>query len=223
MEQIIRSTSSIDANLAQTLIREANAAAFRNRAIGLSAAIGIPALALSIGAAAMLWANNQRLDPEMLKAALASLPPLKVEGTVKADGEVRLAEGATVKMHEGATVRLADGSVVIVKGTLPAQAQPPVVMPPQKPDESQAIRTSVTVFKSLSHGDGEVTSGWVFASGDAKSPLRQYCYYGQSSVDGNATRQTIAHDEVIASAAGVTTAEQKARFEKCQWWREGSL
>jgi hypothetical protein len=223
MEQIVRSTSSIDANLAQTLIREANAAAFRNRAIGLSAAIGITALGLSIGAAAMLWANNQRLDPEMLKAALASMPALKVEGTVKADGEVRLAEGATVKLHEGARVKLADGSVVTVKGMLPAPAQPHVVMPPLKQEESQAIRTSVTVFKTVPHGGGEVTSGWVFASGDAKSPMGQYCYYAQKAVDGNSARQNIAKDGVISSVAGVTPSEQAARFEKCQWWREGAL
>lgn len=221
MEQVIRSTSSIDANLAATLIRESKSAAFKSRAIGIGAAIGIPGLALSLGAAAVLWAHNQKIDPEMLKAVLASMPALKVEGTVKADGEVKVAEGATVKLHEGATVRLADGSVVTVKGTVPAQ--PPAVLPPVRPEESQAIRTSVTVFKTLPYGGGEVTSGWVFASGDAKSPLGQYCYYAQKAVDGNSTRQNIAKDGVISSVAGVTPAEQAARFEKCQWWREGAL
>ena len=84
----------------------------------------------------------------MLKAALASMPTLKVEGTVKADGEVKIAEGATVKLQDGSTVKLADGSVVTVKGTIPAQTQPPIVLPTLKPDENPAIKTTVTVFKS---------------------------------------------------------------------------
>ena len=171
----------------------------------------------------MLWAHNQSVDPEMLKAALASMPTLKVEGTVKADGEVKMAEGATVKLQDGSTVKLADGSVVTVKGTIPAQTQPPIVLPTMKPDENPAIKTTVTVFKSLPHGDGEVISGWTFASGNAKSPSGQYCYYIQKTGDGNSTRQDIAKDEVISFAAGVAPAEQAARFQKCQWWQGGSL
>ena len=148
MEQVIRSTSSIDANLAASLIREAKSAAFKSRAIGIGAAIGIPGLGL-------LWAHNQSVDPEMLKAALASMPTLKVEGTVKADGEVKMAEGATVKLQDGSTVKLADGSLVTVKGTIPAQTQPPIVLPTTKPDTDAAIKTNVTVFKTLQHGDGQ--------------------------------------------------------------------
>ena len=66
MEQIIRSTSPIDVNLAASLIGEAKSAAFKSRAIGIGAA----GLALSLGAAAILWAHNQSVDPKMLKAAL---------------------------------------------------------------------------------------------------------------------------------------------------------
>jgi hypothetical protein len=224
MEQVIRSTSSIDANLAASLIREANSAAFRSRAIGMAAAIGIPGLALSLGAAAILWASNRpSLDPEMLKAALASMPTLKVEGSVRADGEVKIAEGAAVKLEEGSTVRLADGSFVTVKGMIPAQAQPPIVMPALKPDGDQAIKTTVTVFNSLPHGDGEVTSGWAFASGNARSPFRQYCYYIHYTGDGNANRQDIANDKIVSSVAGVMPAEQAARFQKCRWWQGSSL
>jgi hypothetical protein len=223
MEQVIRSTSSIDANLAASLIREAKSAAFKSRAIGIGAAIGIPGLGLSLGAAAILWAHNQSVDPEMLKVALASMPTLKVEGTVKADGEVKMAEGGTVKLQDGSTVKLADGSLVTVKGTIPAQTQPPIVLPTMKPDENPAIKMSVTVFKSLPHGDGEVTSGWIFASGNAKSPSGQYCYYIQKTDDGTSTRQDIAKGEVITFSAGVAPAEQAARFQKCQWWQAGSL
>jgi hypothetical protein len=223
MEQVIRSTSPIDANLAASLIGEAKSAAFKSRAIGIGAAIGIPGLALSLGAAAILWAQNQRIDPEMLKATLASMPTLKVEGTVKADGEVKIAEGETVKLQDGSTVKIADGSVLIVKGTSPAQTQAPAVLPPTKPDENPAITTSVTVFKNLPHAAGEVTSGWTFASGNAKSPSGQYCYYVQKTADGNSTRQDVAKGEIMTNAAGVAPAEQAARFQKCQWWHPGAL
>lgn len=223
MEQVIRSTSSIDANLAESLIREAKSAAFKSRAIGIGAAIGIPGLALSLGAAAMLWAHNQTVDPEMLKAALASMPALKVEGTVKADGELKIAEGATVKLRDGSTVKLADGSAVTVTGTIPAQAQPPIGLSPLKPDTDPAIKTNVTVFKTLPHGDGQVVSGWVFPSGNAKSPSTQYCYYAPDTDDGNSNRQDLGKDGVILFTAGVAPAEQAARFQKCHWWQAGSL
>lgn len=207
MEQVIRSTSSIDANLAASLIHEANSAAFKSKAIGLGAAIGIPTLALSLGAAAILWAHNQKIDPEMLKAALKSMPALKVEGTVRAEG----------------TVKLADGSAVTVTGTIPAQAQPPISLPPLKPEPDPAIKTNVTVFKTLPYSDGQVVSGWVFPSGNAKTPSWQYCYYIRDTDEGNSNRQDLGKDGVISFAAGVVPAEQAARFQKCHWWQVGSL
>jgi hypothetical protein len=207
MEQVIRSTSSIDANLAASLIREASSAAFRNRAIGLASAIGITGLALSLGAAAILWANKPSLDPEMLRAALASMPALTVEGTVK--------------LADDATVKLADGSAVTVTGTIP-WAQPPIVLPPLKPDTDPAIKTNVTVFKMLAHSDGQVVSGWVFPSGNAKSPSKQYCYYSQKTGDGTSTWHEIANDRTVSHTAGVTPAEQATRFQKCQWWQGAS-
>ena len=160
----------------------------------------------------------------MLKAALASMPALKVEGTVKADGEVKIAEGATVKLQDGSTVKLADGSVVTVKGTIPAQTQPPIVLPTLKPDENQAIKTTVTVFKSLPHGDGEVISGWTFASGDAKSPSETVLLlHAENWRRKLRPGRTSPRMELSAVAAGVAPAEQAARFQKCQWWQSGSL
>ena len=172
MEQIIRSTSSIDANLAQSLIREANAAAFRNKAIGLGAAIGMTGLALSLGAAAILWAsNNQSVNPEMLKVALANMPPLKVvvEGTVNSQwrGDCQKAQFQLRRSHRSSFHNR------------------------NRDDPDHAIKTTVTVFKRVLHGDGEVTSGWIFASGNAKSPSGQYCYYIQKTGDGSSTRQDI--------------------------------
>lgn len=219
---VITSTSPIDANVADSLVREANSAAFRNKAIGIGAGIGIGGLALSIGIAAMVWANNQRVDLEMLKAALASLPTLKVEGTVKAEGDVKLADGGAVKLEEGGTVKLADGSTVTVKGTVPAQA--PAVLPKQKSDDDPAIRTTVTIFKTVTHGDGEITSGWTFASGNAKSPSGQYCYYIRPTGDGNSTRQNVAKDSAtMVTTTGVSPEEQAVRFQKCQWWSGGPV
>jgi hypothetical protein len=140
-----------------------------------------------------------------------------------ADGEVKIAEGATVKLRDGSTVKLADGSAVIVTGTIPAQVQPPIVLPPLKPDTDPAIKTNVTVFKTLPHGDGQVVSGWVFPSGNAKSPSSQYCYYARDTDDGNSNRQNLGKDGVILFTAGVAPAEQAARFQKCHWWQAGSL
>ena len=70
---------------------------------------------------------------------------------------------------------------------------------------------------------GEVFTGWTFASGDAKSPSEQYCYYLQKAGEGTDTRQHIARNGAISFAAPVAPAEQAARFQKCQWWKIGSL
>src|SRR4029079_19103961 len=105
-------SSPLDANVAESLVSEARSSAFKNRAIGVGAA----GLALALGVAAMLWANNQGTDPEALKAALANLPPLRVEGTVKAEGTVTLAEGATVTLADGSVVKLEPGASVSIKG-----------------------------------------------------------------------------------------------------------
>ena len=170
MEQVIRSTSSIDANLAASLIREAKSAAFKSRAIGIGAAIGIPGLGLSLGAAAMLWAHNQSVDPEMLKAALASVPSLKVEGTVKAMARSGSPKVLPVKLQDGSTVNRADGSVVTVTGAIPAQAPPPMIMPSIKTRRSTDNQNKHYGVEVLPHGDGKIISGWVFPSGNAKSP-----------------------------------------------------
>jgi hypothetical protein len=92
-----------------------------------------------------------------------------------------------------------------------------------KPDTDPAIKTNVTVFKTLPHGDGQVVSGWVFPSGNAKSPSSQYCYYARDTDDGNSNRQELGKDGVILFAAGVAPAEQADRFQKCHWWQAGPL
>jgi hypothetical protein len=96
-------------------------------------------------------------------------------------------------------------------------------MPGLKPSEDHAIKTTVTAFKSQPHGDGDITSGWMFASGSAKSPLSQYCYYVHINGDGSSNRQDVAHDGIVSPVPGVTPAEQAARFQKCQWWHGSSL
>ena len=53
--------------------------------------------------------------------------------------------------------------------------------------------------------------------------MDQYCYYLQKADEGTETKQNIAKRGVISFAAAVAPAEQAARFQKCQWWKVGSL
>jgi hypothetical protein len=60
----------------------------RNVLFGLAAVMG----GVGIGLAAIVWAWNQRVDPDALKQALKEMPPIKVETS----GQVTMKDGATV-------------------------------------------------------------------------------------------------------------------------------
>jgi hypothetical protein len=43
--------------------------------------------------------------------------------------------------------------------------------------DGNVIRREVTVFNSVPHGDGDVTTGWKYKDGGSEEPYDQFCYY----------------------------------------------
>ena len=127
----------------------------------------------------------------------------------------------TVKLDND-TLKLADNTVKMDPDNNEVRlANPPLFSSPaitgSGNNNDPAIKTSVTVFKEVSYGDGNIWTGWEFPNGAAKIPNRQFCYYKQSLGDGNAASQTIGWDGAIAPApSGVK--DQRERFAKCQWF-----
>ena len=101
------------------------------------------------------------------------MPPLTV--TVKLDPD------SMVKLEQPAMVTL-DRPPVLPRGPVADAA---------KNDNNPAIQTSVTVFKTVKYGTGEIYTGWKFANGAAKEPYRQYCYFQQILPDGNVALQNV--------------------------------
>ena len=126
------------------MIRNLRAGTFRKVATG-----GAAGALLLMGASLLVWAWRHGNDPEAFKEALRHMPPLNVTVTLDPASKVTLAEGATVTLDR--------------PSVLPAAAA-------SGNNNDPAIQTSVTVFKNVPYGHGEVVSGWRFANGAAKKP-----------------------------------------------------
>lgn len=200
----------------------------RNVLFGSAAVIG----ALGLGVAASIWALDQHgTSPEEraadLKTALAELAPLKVEPVkLAADASVRLTQGgivsldrnAKVELAQPAEVRLADPARVTLDAsgfTLPPAASSASTAPTKTLD-GEAIKTSVTMFQSVDFEGGEVATGWVFPSGKATTPTRQYCYLKRPDAGSRGDRESVTYLAYDRKPTGNGTSEMVSR---CVWWK----
>ena len=80
------------------------------------------------------------------------------------------------------------------------------------------IRREVTVFWSVEHGSGSVTTGWNYKDGSGGVPVKQYCYYAVSN--GNSTtRVDIASDKIrLPHPRTSLVPDLEVALAKCQWW-----
>ncbi len=186
---------------------------------------GSAALALAIGVsiAAIVYANNQKLDMEALKQVLAQMPELKVATipalTLEPPAPLKLEEG-TVRLAEGGVVGIDPNATVNVQGavtTAQPPVQPPLTAQPQKTDGGDAIRREVTVFNSVAFGKGLVVTGWRYANGTGKTPTGQYCYFSQATSDGTERKIDIATNRVPDTAGRKLVPNFDAALTRCVW------
>jgi hypothetical protein len=201
METVLNHTQ--DMILTQRLIEQAgaqtaaaNSLALRHKAIGTGAILGggaLVVLALGGGLAMMIYAWNHRTaTADELKAALADLPPVKVETTLK-EGVVKLADGGKVTLADGGRVGV-DGTVKIENPTVKLDTSSfdvskfmdkSVKSSPDKDINGNVITSKLTVFFDSPLAPGKVTSGWTYSRGDSTTPDRKFCYYQVSKTDGS--------------------------------------
>lgn len=81
------------------------------------------------------------------------------------------------------------------------------------------IRREVTVFSTVRHGPGTVTTGWKYQDGSGGKPVHQYCYYETLNADRSSRTVQIAvnRNQLPHIDAGVPDLE--GAFAKCQWWQ----
>ncbi|MBZ9653833.1 hypothetical protein [Phyllobacterium lublinensis] len=194
------------------------------------------ALAIGVGAAAIIYANNQKLDIEALKLAVLQMPELKVATipalTIESPPPLKLEQG-TVTIAEGGTVGIDPDSTIGVKGTVKAEgtvtAQVPAVPAsatqaatapdqPVRTSGGEAIKREVTVFNEVRLAKGAIITGWTYANGESKTPTNQYCYYTQPRGDGTEHHVDLAVNRVPDRNARKNVPNLDTMLSKCVWF-----
>jgi hypothetical protein len=89
------------------------------------------------------------------------------------------------------------------------------------PKTGEVIRSEVTVFSSVRHGPGSVTTGWVYRDGSGGVPSSQFCYYIAPNIDHSDTRVDIATDRVSSPILNSgLIPDPGVALAKCRWWRK---
>ena len=63
------------------------------------------------------------------------------------------------------------------------------------------IRREVTVFWSVEHGSGSVTTGWNYKDGSGGVPAKQYCYYAVFNGDSPTRVDIVSGQDPVAALA----------------------
>ncbi len=238
MERIL--TNPDDIRLVRDWTAEARMRSLRNVLFGAAALVA----AAGIGIAAIVWANNQGLDPEVLQAALAKMPALKVEKVqldpastvslrdgaqveLKNGGVVGLDPKASVSIEDGGkvgvdgTVGIEPGSTVLVEGELKAQPMPTLPDVQSQPKPAEAIARRVTVFTEIPWRGGKIVTGWEFGTGASKRPSTQYCYFSVTTGTTGASERVVhlTKNGNNYSVKPSELANADIARTKCVWFR----
>src|SRR5262249_25717758 len=130
-------------------------------------------------------------------------------------------------------IRIANPEVTVIQPTpfkveqdkpFKVEQDKPFVAPPELPNsdrkEANAIKREVTVFWSVTHGLGEVVTGWKYADGRGGNPVHQYCYYSAPNADHSSRRVDIASNRIPSpNINGGLVPDLEVALAKCQWGR----
>lgn len=84
------------------------------------------------------------------------------------------------------------------------------------------IKRRVTVFSSINHGTGDITTGWEYENGRGGVPVYQYCYYlvPIGGANHKSNKIDIAYDgKRLADIDKASVPDIEAAMTKCQWWK----
>jgi hypothetical protein len=162
-----------------------------------AAAIGIVALAIGIGILLAAWG---------ISLLWRYTPP---EITVKQDGPFTIQPPAPLKI---------DPAELIIKKEQSPAGSTKGVDGETKTAAGDVLKREVTVFWSVTHGAGQVVTGWSYPGGRGGVPVVEYCYYDVAQIDGSFNRINIARNRTPSSGAGLVP-DLQAALAKCQWWQ----
>jgi hypothetical protein len=108
--------------------------------------------------------------------------------------------------------------------TIKPQQSPPAGSTKEEPGgemktpAGDVIKREVTIFWSVSHGAGQVVTGWSYPDGRGGVPVVEYCYYDAAQIDSSFKRINIARNRIPSSVTGLVPDLQGA-LAKCRWWQ----
>lgn len=146
---------------------------------------------IGLGLLMLVKAYSSERDSEIHNQTIAeSFAQALSRSQIKATttGEVSLAKGATVSLANDQSISLdapKDESIENNKNLkLDTQPNNDLFQPSeeqlglhQRKVNSQAPKTTYTIFKSIPYGDGSIMTGWEFEPDQPQTPHSQYCYY----------------------------------------------
>jgi hypothetical protein len=191
-------------------------------AAGVGAGVGTGVL---LGFLGYSYVTDSQAAAEKIADAISNAlakTPITASGVVKlADGgQVELKPGGVVSLQPDASVKLDPASRVRVEiSQLPSSI---LNSTSGKTTAGEVIKKQVTVFLSLDHSPGEVTTGWRFLDGHGGEPVDQYCYYLFSNGDVTSTKVDIASNGVRKpNIPGGSVPDLERALGKCQWFKAG--
>lgn len=172
------------------------------------AGLALVCLMVGIGGGAILfgWTYGRQpvIQAEQVADAVAaamSRVVFRTEGTVKLDPDARIAAAGAPEMPRPTATQL---------GTTPGSAAP-------------AVATNFTVFKNVPFANGQVVTGWNFASSEQKNPSHQYCYYSEQ-IDGS-SKVTIDLGEnghPVPPTKTKSSMDPLLAYGNCVWFSGGT-
>ena len=91
---------------------------------------------------------------------------------------------------------------------------------PESTPRGQVIKREVTVFNSITHEGGEVTTGWSYKDGASDGqPINQYCYY-MANVNNHAGLHIdlAQNGQRLFNGNMAKVPQLEEAIAKCQWW-----
>jgi hypothetical protein len=180
-------------------------------------AIGIGAVCIGTGVLLAAWGISflWRYTPPEVAVRIAN-------------PEVHIAEGPPLKVTQDKPFEVTqpepfkvDTRNIVVRGDDPTGSIDTGVRTDQKTGE--VIKRDVTVFSTVRHGLGTVTTGWIYSDGSGGIPHRQYCYYDAPNIDNSSRRVDIALNGTPLPINAGLVPDLGDALSKCQWWHEGAM
>lgn len=190
-----------------------NASHLRAGLIERAAAVGVVAVGLGVAVLLGAWGVSflWRYTPPEIAVRVAN-PEVHIanpEVRVTQDGPLTVMQDKPFTIAPPAPLRIDDRDLITR------------VQQDTQPASGNVITREVTVFSNVNHGQGFVTTGWIYRNGSGREPFRQYCYYyyTEPGLNGTNTRIDLASDGVRRPNISRLVPDIETALAKCQWWK----